>query len=240
MSLRQWKWWQAGFIFFLLLAVATILFLGARIMLAPRVVLAQYDSQAGATRYLTLPVSGANFKASSVLAYGVGRYYLKGAVAATILAAYDRLAQEQPQYRYLYAEMGWQGGGRFRPHRTHMQGISADFITPVFRVDGQGSLHPATLPVSIFNLWGYKIRLDAQGRYGDYRLDTSAMIAHLHALQEAGKPYRVRIVRVIFDPPLLALLRKNPSFTLLQGMVFMEKAAWFPHDSHYHVDFEIY
>ena len=56
-------------------------------------------------------------------------------------------------------------------------------------------------------------------------------------LHRQAPAFGLRIERVIFDPPLLKLLRKDPSFAALGSMPFMEKQAWFPHDGHYHVDF---
>ena len=204
---------------------------------SPKPYLAQYSAQNDAEAYRCLPFSGPNFEANSRPGHGAGRYYLKGKTAATVLAAYAELAQSHPEYRYLYGEMGWNGGGRFRPHRTHQQGMNADFITPVYTLNADNTQTRTVLPCNTLNLWGYNIRLNADGHFEDYHLDTKAMIAHLAALQKAAPLYGLRVERVIFDPPLLALLRKDPDFKKLGGIAFMEKKAWFPHDGHYHVDF---
>lgn len=198
--------------------------------------LRSYDPARDAGRYLSLPFSGANFRAYSRLGHGAGRCYLRGSAAAAVLAAYASLERRSPEYRYLYGETGRKGGGEFWPHRTHRRGLSADFLTPVRRT-GAGSGGPERLPVSLFNLWGYNIRLDAHGTYRAYRLDAPAMIAHLAALRAAAADHGLRIERVIFDPPLLKLLRADPGFAALRGLNFMENRAWFPHDGHYHVDF---
>lgn len=199
--------------------------------------LSAYDKASDAERYLALPYSGPNFSANSYPGYAAGRYYLKGKAAAVVISAYESLRESHPEYRYLYGETGWKGGGRFPPHRTHQHGLTADFMTPVRMLNNEGKESPAILPCNALNLWGYEIRLGADGRWTEYRLDTRAMVAHLAALNTAGRQYGLRIERVIFDPPLLKLLRADPGFSRLKGVRFLEKKAWFPHDGHYHVDF---
>lgn len=223
---------------FLTAVLALVLLLCMRPLFAEQINLAGYNAKTDAERYLSLPFSGANFHANSAIGYGAGRYYLRGKAAATVVAAYEKLLHRFPHVRYVYGEMGWNGGGRFWPHRTHRQGMSADFMTPVYTLGQAGNREPAVLPTNVFNQWGYHIRLDEQGSVASYQLDTAAMIAHLVALKEAGAVYGVHIKQVIFDPPLLRLLRADPAFSALKGVSFMERQAWFPHDGHYHVDFE--
>ncbi len=218
----------------LIITAGVLLFRG---LTAESLAATTYSAEKDAERYLSLPYSGGNFTAGSPAAFGAGRCYLKGKVAATVVAAYDLVAKELPEVHFIYGETGFRGGGRFWPHRTHKTGMSADFITPVYIMDASGRKKTATLPCRVTNLWGYSIRIDADGRFGEYRLDAPAMIAHLAALQKAGAAYGVRVDRVIFDPPLLKLLRRDTNFQRLGNMRFMEQKAWFPHDGHYHVDF---
>lgn len=213
------------------------LLLGSRVILAQTVRLESYDREQDAESYLALPYSGANFTCNSRIGYGAGRYYLRGKTAATVLAAYAGLEKSHPGLKYMYAEMGLKGGGPFKPHRTHQKGLSADFITPVYRLDKNGKRLPAMLPANALNFWGYEVRLDERGVFEDYHLDTAAMIAHLAALDESAKNYGLQIERVIFDPPLLRILRADPSFKSVSHLSFMKTQAWFPHDGHYHVDF---
>lgn len=219
------------------LVLAFILVLSGRSILAKTVNISAYNAAHDANTYLALPFSGKNFQCNSMPGYGVGRYYLRGNVAAAVLSAYASLEKAQPGLKYIYAEMGWKGGGAFKPHRTHTKGLSADFITPVYKIGQSGEKVPALLPVSASNLWGYDIRLDSNGVFLNYHFDSSAMVAHIAALQKSSENYGVKIVRVIFDPPLLKILRADPDFKKLQGVKFMETKAWFPHDGHYHVDF---
>ena len=36
-----------------------------------------------------------------------------------------------PDTVYKYTETGFENGGKFRPHKTHQNGLSVDFMTPV-------------------------------------------------------------------------------------------------------------
>lgn len=219
-----------------LLIALPVLFLCLRPLVAQPLDLPAYTPDK-AEEYFSLPLSGSNFSAGSSVAYAAGRYYLKGKTTACVLAAYADLERDFPQYSYLYGEMGWNGGGRFRPHRTHQEGLNADFMTPMYRQGENGERMPAQLPCSATNLWGYNIRLDEAGRYEDLTFDTAAAIAHLEALSRNAPRYGLRVQRVIFDPPMLRLLQKDPSYSRIKGLNFLETKAWFPHDGHYHVDF---
>lgn len=232
------KWFKYTFCFVLFFILICAIVLGIRAACTTSLELANYRHSDDAQTYIALPFSGNNFQANSYINYGVGRYYLKGKTAATLLAAYKELATTHPEWQFTYAEMGWNGGGRFHPHRTHRDGMSADFMTPVYQLDATGNQIPASLPTYTLNLWGYNIRLDGQGRYENYHIDAPALIAHIAALDQAGKRYDVSIKQVILDPPLLKILQAHPDFSKIKHIHFMQGAAWFPHDGHYHIDFQ--
>ncbi|MGL4667052.1 MAG: hypothetical protein ACRCWR_03890 [Saezia sp.] len=234
--IKKWVIYTLGSLLFLI-ALSTIV-LSIRVSFSKTLDLAAYQHPTQAQDYVALPFSGKNFQVNSYINYGVGRYYLKSKTAATILAAYDLLEQTNPMWQFTYAEMGWNGGGRFRPHRTHREGMNADFMTPVYQLDADQKAIPAALPCHVFNLWGYGVRMDNEGKYKHYHIDAQALIAHIAALEQAGKGYNVSIKRVILDPPLLKLLQAHPDFKTITHINFMQGNAWFPHDGHYHIDFQ--
>ena len=78
-----------------------------------------------------LPAEGPNFDAYSSLGVAAGRTHVHSRVAAVIIAAYSALQTTSPSTAYVYGETGWSSGGRFRPHRTHQNGLSVDFFVPV-------------------------------------------------------------------------------------------------------------
>ena len=118
-----------------------------------------------------LPAGGRNFSAYSSLAVGAGRTHVHAKVADIMAAAYTALAAASPSTHYVYGETGWAGGGSFKPHRTHQNGLSVDFFVPVLDRDGRS----APLPITVANRFGYDIEFDANARFGDYTIDFPAM-----------------------------------------------------------------
>ncbi|MCH8620820.1 penicillin-insensitive murein endopeptidase [Undibacterium sp. TS12] len=183
-----------------------------------------------------LPAEGRNFSAYSALGVSLGRTYVHSTVADIVTQAYQQLEQTVPDKVFVYGETGWQKGGRMKPHRTHRNGLSVDFMMPL--INGQGISRP--LPGSIDNKFGYDIDFDAQGRYGDYHIDVAALAEHLFQLDLAAKAKGRELALVIIDPPYLTKLFTTKRGSYLQAhMKFMKEKAWIRHDEHYHVDFDI-
>lgn len=182
-----------------------------------------------------LPYAGANYRAYHVGGFLVGRTFMHSSVRDTIRDAYAALAVSDPELRFVYAEASWPWGRRLRPHRTHANGTSVDFMVPVR--DNAGQVRELT--GSVANMLGYAIRFDNNGKGDGVNIDFEAMAKHLIALNKAAKAHNIRVSRVIFEPPLLKHLRKAPSGRKLKGINFMNTRAWFRHDQHYHVDFAV-
>jgi len=182
-----------------------------------------------------LPTSGANFETTSYLATALGRNTVHSRVRDTVLDAYAALARTMPQRRWQYAETGWPSGGRFRPHHTHQNGMSVDFVVPVTTRGGA----PTTLFSWVGNRWTYSIELDPRGCQGDVCIDFDAMAAHLLALSQAAPAHGLRVARVIFEPDYhRALFSSAAGRSARERVSFMTRRAWVRHDEHYHVDFE--
>lgn len=184
-----------------------------------------------------LPRDGTNFVAYSDIAWLAGRTYVHSTVRDIVLDAYAQLASDAPNKVFMYAETGWENGGEFAPHKTHRNGLSVDFMTPVRNKSGE-SVH---LPASPLNRFGYDIEFDKQGRYEDLVIDYDALAAHLVALHKSAKARGYDIWRVIFDPPLQAGLFSTPHGPYIrQHITLSTKPAWVRHDEHYHVDFAVF
>lgn len=183
-----------------------------------------------------LPLSGNNFVSYSYLASAAGRTYVHSEVKVILLAAYESLHEQAPDKVFKYAESGFYEGGRFKPHKTHQNGLSVDFMVPVVNASGE-SVH---LPTNPLNRLGYDIEFDGKGRYGDYRIDYEALAAHLVELDKAAKARGHGLWRVIFDPKLQPYLLKTRHGDYIQKNIQLsKKRSWVRHDEHYHVDFEI-
>jgi penicillin-insensitive murein DD-endopeptidase len=187
-------------------------------------------------RSVKLPVSGPNFAAYSTLGAAAGRTYVHSKVAQTISAAYSALAAESPTTKYVYGESGWAAGGRFRPHRTHQNGLSVDFFVPVR--DGTGRSVP--LPTGVTNKLGYDIEFGPDARFGEYAIDFDAIGEHLYQLHVAAKARGVGVAMVIFDSEYLPkLFATRRGAYLRQNLPFMKGKPWVRHDEHYHIDFAV-
>ncbi|WP_229509222.1 penicillin-insensitive murein endopeptidase [Massilia sp. CCM 8734] len=183
-----------------------------------------------------LPVSGPNFSAYSAQAIAAGRTHVHATVARIILDAYMGAHAATPAARYVYGETGMANGGPFAPHKTHQNGLSADFFVPVRDASGA----PASLPASAGNHYGYDIEFDADGRYQDYRIDFAAYAEHLYQLDAAARAHGAALGLVIVDPRFMpALLASARGPWLRTHIPFMKGKPWVRHDEHFHVDFKL-
>jgi len=191
-----------------------------------------------------LPLNGNNFTTYSHLAHGLGRTYVHSEVKEIILDAYQALEQEQPEKVFKYAETGFEKGGIFKPHKTHQNGLSVDFMTPVMNTEkntkGYKKGQSVHLPTNPSNKLGYDIEFDKNGKYKHYQIDYVAMAAHIVALHKQAKKRGYDLWRVIFDPALQAGLFKTQYADYLKENIQLSKRkSWVRHDEHYHVDFSI-
>lgn len=184
---------------------------------------------------VALPCSGQNYEAFSTTACATGRNYLHPLVVETIVAAYQALEKTDSKRDWQYGDMGWKDGGPFEPHKTHQNGLSADFFVPVVNEEGE----PDLVPISVFNKFGYGVDFSDSGVFENLRVDWKAIAAHLVALEQEGKQRGVAVELVILDPGFQKLLLKHaPEAAQFEGR-FSRKRAWVRHDEHYHVNFRI-
>jgi penicillin-insensitive murein endopeptidase len=183
-----------------------------------------------------LPASGPNFVSYSTVAAMLGRTYVHTTVRDIIVAAYKQLETEMPGKRFKYAETGHVKGGGFKPHKTHQNGLSVDFMVPVLNKKNESVL----LPTNVLNRYGYDIEFDRRGHLENLRIDFESMAAHIVSLDKQARAHKVKLWRVIFDPELTPfLLKTRYAEYLKQHIRFSKKRSWVRHDEHYHVDFNI-
>lgn len=183
-----------------------------------------------------LPKEGNNYIGYSSVARLAGRTYVHSSTKNIIVKAYKKLETEQPNKVYKYAETGFKEGGEFKPHKTHRNGLSVDFMTPVINKDGK-SVH---LPTHPLNKFGYNIEFDKNGKYEGLSIDYEALAAHIVILHKEAKILGFDLWRVIFDPKLQPNLFKTKYGAYLKSNIqFSKKPSWVRHDEHYHVDFSI-
>ena len=181
-----------------------------------------------------LPSQGKNFKAYSSLGVSLGRTYVHSKVAEIVVSAYSALEKSASEKVFIYGETGWYSGGRIRPHKTHKNGLSVDFIVPVTENNG----HSVYLPTGVSNKFGYNIDFDTNAKFEGYTIDFEAIAEHLYQLNVAAEAHGSGIALVILDPPYLSRLFATKHGQYLKANInFMKGKAWIRHDEHYHVDF---
>lgn len=180
-----------------------------------------------------LPTTGSNFTTYSRLGALLGRTSVHEKVRAAVVDAFESVRQDQPSIIYTIGETGWPRGGRFRPHKSHQNGLSVDFMVPVLR---HGA--PTRLPVNLSNKFGYGLQFDSEGKTGDLEIDFEAIAAHLYHLDRAARRNGLAIEVVIFDNELQKkLFATEQGRDLKERIRFSIKQPWIRHDEHYHVDF---
>ena len=176
---------------------------------------------------------GNNFKTYSFFCYLAGRTFVHDDLRQTILDAYKSCEETCPGLTFIIGEIGTKKGGQFLPHRTHRNGMSVDFMTPLLKNEIHYRSH------HIFNLWGYRYEFDNRGQNGNVEIDYESMARHLLALEAAAKQNGLIIQKVIFDPALRPFLLKTPTGKKLKHLPFTKNRVVVRHDDHYHIDFKV-
>lgn len=176
---------------------------------------------------------GNNFTSYSYLGYLFGRTYANNKVKKTILDAYKITEESCPDITFVLGEIGFKKGGIFLPHRTHTNGLSVDFMTPLLKNGQHYRNH------HLFNLWGYGIEFDDTGKTESFEVDYETLAKHLYAIKVAARKNKIRIDRVIFDPVLRPFLLKTSYGNKIKDLPFTRSRVIIRHDDHFHVDFGV-
>lgn len=183
-----------------------------------------------------LPKSGSNFKVYSTIGHLLGRNYVHSKVAEIVTRSYAALEKTAPGKQLIYGETGHQQGGKFRPHKSHQNGLSVDFFVPVMNARTES----VPLPIGVLNKFGYAIEFDSNASYEGLRIDFETLAKHIQAIKIEADKINVGIRVVIFDNEFQKKLMTTPTgMQLLQNVKFSTKTPWVRHDEHYHIDFEV-
>ena len=188
-----------------------------------------------------LPRKGENFKFFSLFDYYVlGRCYIHSGIYKTILDSYAILEKENPNYTYRIMECSKRKGGRPFPHRTHQNGTSVDFMTPLVKNGKSITFYDK---ISVFR---YLMKFDSQGRSRinkKVKIDFEAVAQHILILDKTARKNGFKIRKVILETNL-----KDELFATKYGAELKERNIYFVkslpkaidelHDDHYHIDFE--
>jgi penicillin-insensitive murein endopeptidase len=188
-----------------------------------------------------LPFSGNNFHYFDTTSYLKNRCFVNGRVRDALLETYRRLETITPERSYGIMECSNEHGGKISPHRTHQNGLSVDFMSPLMKndqpymeADFKGAPH-------------YLMDFDENGRYTEdpsIQIDFETMARHLLVLIEAAKAQGLIIEKIIWKTELRDELLATESGKKLRATGVYITTRLEPlinalHDDHYHVDFRI-
>jgi len=188
-----------------------------------------------------LPYRGANFRYFSLLSYYLfDNAYTHSRVSQTILEAYQECEQTCEGTLFRLMELSHKTGGKMRLHRTHQNGLSADFMVPKKRGKRQVRLY------DILGIWHYLLDFTDAGKLTfdqTVEIDFETIGKHILALDKAARNNGLRIKKVLLKIELKDEFYKTESGQKVkQKGIYLAKSmsGWTNrvHDDHYHVDFE--
>ena len=185
---------------------------------------------------VALPAEGDGFVTHSRLGNWLGRQYVNSRVRDTLVSVFRALHAVQPDRVFVVGETGLRRGGRFRPHRSHQNGLSVDIFMPVRDAAGRRVI----VPTHPWQRFGYSLEFDAQGRGGDLAIDFRSVAELLAGLERDAQRNGLAIERVIVAPEYVerVLAAGGGSLAALSER-FMRQPVWVRHDEHVHVDFRV-
>ena len=188
-----------------------------------------------------LPYKGYNFKYFSPLDYFIfGRCYVHSDIYDIVINSYAKLEKVYPNYKFRIMECSSKKGGRAFPHKTHQNGTSIDFMSPlkkgnrvITRYDKIGVLR-------------YFMKFDSDGKKRfnkTIEIDFEKMAKHILILNQVSRDNGYQIKKVILETNL-----KDEIFNTKYGNELKSSGIYFVnalpkkinelHDDHYHIDFK--
>ena len=187
------------------------------------------------------PFKGPNFIYFDSTSYLNKHAFTNEKVHQTVLATYRQFETILPQFEFGLMECSNEHGGKIWPHRTHQNGLSIDFMSPLLK-NGVSSMDFNTI-----GLPHYLMDFDENGVYTEdrnYEIDFSLIAQQLLELNKQAKKNGLKIEKVI-----LKIALKDNLFATEYGKQLKASGIYFAtnlsdlidslHDDHYHVDFEI-
>lgn len=188
-----------------------------------------------------IPRKGANYKYFSWFNYYViGRAYTHSDVCKAVVDSYAELEKTSPKTKFRYMESAKKKGGKTWPHRTHQNGLSVDFMTPLKKNEKQ------KLGYDRIGSLRYLMNFDNNGKAKISKkvsIDFELCALHILTLEKYARKYNLKIKKVILNTNL-----KDDLFATKYGKQLKESGIYFTrnlspmlnklHDDHYHIDFE--
>jgi penicillin-insensitive murein DD-endopeptidase len=178
---------------------------------------------------------------SSFSYYTLGRSYVHSLVYKTVMDTYKDMEALYPQKKFRLAECSRRKGGKMFPHRTHQNGTSVDFMTPLMKKEKKQKFYDG------LGIFVYLLNFDDAGTraHGKVKIDYNTMADHILLLEKNARKNGLKIKKVIFKIELQDDLFASEKGRKLKktDIYFVQKLSPLinaAHDDHYHIDFEIH
>lgn len=187
------------------------------------------------------PFIGDNFKYFRFFDYYIlGRCYVHSDIYKIVIDSYKDLKAVYPGYRFKIMECSQRKGGFSFPHRTHQNGTSIDFMTPLKKGN------KCVTRYDKIGMWRYLMQFDAEGKKRfnkKIEIDFDKMAQHILLLEKIARQNGYRIKKVILETNLKDEIYSSEFGNKLKksGIYFVRnlpKNINVLHDDHYHIDFE--
>jgi penicillin-insensitive murein endopeptidase len=196
-------------------------------------------SKGSLTNGKLFPFKGPNFIYFDSTSYLNKHAFTHEKVYQAVLATYHEFETMLPRFEFGLMECSNEHGGKIWPHRTHQNGLSIDFMSPLLK-NGVSSTDFNTI-----GLPHYLMDFDENGIYTEdrsYSIDFNLIARHLLELDKQAKKNGLKIEKVI-----LKIALKDELFASEYGKQLKASRIYFAtnlselidslHDDHYHVDF---
>lgn len=187
-----------------------------------------------------VPFFGDNFTYFDKDSYLGERAFTNNDISKIILNTYTDLKSFYPNRHFWLMELSNRNGGKIYPHRTHQNGLSADFMMPKlkngepnYELDSLGKDH-------------YFLSFDNEGKYTEnpsIQIDFNLIAHHILLLEEQARKNGYRISKVI-----IKVEYKDELFATEYGEKLKDSGIYVVrnltplineiHDDHFHIDFE--
>ncbi len=190
---------------------------------------------------MRLPRKGSNYKFFSRFSYYIlNRAHVNSRLHKTVISSYKKLEKKYPTYHFKVMECSKKKGGKMFPHRTHQNGLSVDFMTPLTKKNKQRRFYDR------IGLFRYLVNFTDEGKLKlnkKVEINFEIMAYHILMLDKEGRKNGIRIKKVILKTDL-----KDEVFDTKYGRELKRRGIYFVkslpkylnnlHDDHYHIDFE--
>lgn len=187
-----------------------------------------------------LPYKANNYKFFSFFDYYIlGRCYVHSDLFEILNDSYAEMKNSYPEYIFRVMECSRKNGGRPFPHKTHQNGTSVDFMTPL-KKDGK--------TIRLYDhigMWRYAMNFDENGKANinkNVEIDFDIVAKHILTLEKTARSKGWKIKKVILETNLKDEIysSKYGNQLIKSGIYFVKSLPAYIdklHDDHYHIDF---